>query len=264
MAGNSDGSGCDPRNDMKLDRDADNITFVGRMEVFGSEEGRRFLEQKYRPRIDALKEYFGSRYRDIRLLDIGIGYGMFLKALEDEGVEKIFGMDPFPKSIEIARQNTSAEIFEGDILDDHWPADIQGYDAITCMDVLEHLEDPSVFFHKVKEYLRDEGIVLVVTPNKSLPYMMRSMPLIGRKDPNPTHINVRRPAYWKRLAREQGFEILKQWKGEHLTHIRFVPRVLTPLFRILRLDHRRIPLVNAFEQSFCMVVRPAAPCRKEP
>lgn len=243
---------------MTLDRDKDNITFVGRMEFFGSEEGGRFLEQKYRPRIDALKEYFGSRFSGISFLDIGIGYGMFLKAVEEEGVKQLFGMDPFPKSIEIARQNTSAEIFEGDILDDQWPVEKQGYDAVTCMDVVEHLEDPSIFFHKVKEYMREGGIVLVTTPNKSIPYMMRSIPFIGRKDPNPTHINVRRPAYWRRLARENGFEILKEWRGEHLTHIRFIPRVLVPLFRIFHLDHRRIPIINALEQSFCMVLRPIA------
>ena len=234
------------------------------MDFFGSEEGGRFLEQKFRPRINALKEYFGPRFKEVKLLDIGIGYGMFLKAAEEEGIEKLFGMDPFPKSIEIARQNTSAEIFEGDILDDRWPVEQQGYDAVTCMDVVEHLEDPSVFFHKVKEYMRKDGIVLVTTPNKSFPYMMRSIPLIGRKDPNPTHINVRRPAYWRRLARENGFEVLEEWRGEHLTHIRFIPRVLMPLCRTLRIDHRRIPLLNAFEQSFCMVIKPVAPYRNAP
>jgi len=165
------------------------------MDFLGSEEGARFLEQKYRPRIDALKEYFGPRFTGIRFLDIGIGYGMFLKAVEKEGVEKLFGMDPFPNSIEIARGNTSAELFQGDILDDEWPVEREGYDAITCMDVVEHLENPALFFTKVKRYLRDGGIVLVTTPNKSLPYMMRSVPLVGFKDPNPTHINVRRPSY---------------------------------------------------------------------
>jgi 2-polyprenyl-3-methyl-5-hydroxy-6-metoxy-1,4-benzoquinol methylase len=166
-------------------------------------------------------------------------------------------MDPFPKSIEIAKQNTSAELLLGDILDEEWPLEEKGYDAITCMDVVEHLEDPAIFFDRVKRYLRPDGIVLVTTPNKGLPYMMRSIPLIGFKDPNPTHINVQRPAYWRRIARENGFEILKEWKGEYLTHIRLIPKILMLLCRILRLDHRRIPIVNAFEQSFCMVLKPA-------
>ena len=66
-------------------------------------------------------------------------------------------MDPFPKSIEIARLNTSAELFQGDILDDEWPVERRSYDAVTCMDVVEPLEDPSIFFRKVKGYLREGG-----------------------------------------------------------------------------------------------------------
>jgi 2-polyprenyl-3-methyl-5-hydroxy-6-metoxy-1,4-benzoquinol methylase len=254
---------------MTLERDKDNITFVWGMDFLGSDEGGRFLEQKYRPRIDALREYFGPRFAEIRLLDIGIGYGMFLKAAEEEGVKQVFGMDPFPKSIEIAKRNTSAEIFEGDILGDRWPVEKQGYDAVTCMDVLEHLEDPSFFFRRVKGCLREGGIVLVTTPNRALPYMMRSIPLVGFKDPNPTHINVRRPAYWRRLAIENGFEILKEWKGEYLTHIRFIPKVLMLLCRIFRIDHRKIPIVNSFEQSYCMVIKlrralPKSALKREP
>ena len=85
---------------------------------------------------------------------------------------------------------------------------------------------------------------------------MRSIPVVGFPDGNPTHVNVRHPRYWRRLAREHGFEIVEEWRGEYLTHIRFIPKVLMLLCKILRLDHRRIPIVNAFEQSYCMVIRP--------
>ena len=227
------------------------------MDQFESVQVRKFLDEKYRPRIGALERYFGRRFADIRLLDVGIGYGLFLRALEQAGLEHLFGMDPHPKSIEIARRNTSAELFEGNILDDPWPAEEQGYDAITCLDVVEHLEEPAEFFIKVKRYIRPRGVALVTTPNKGIPYLMRAIPIIGRKDPNPTHINVRAPRYWRRLAREHGYEIVEEWKGEHLTHVRFMPRVMTPFFRFLRIDHRRIPVINAFEQSYCMLIRPS-------
>jgi 2-polyprenyl-3-methyl-5-hydroxy-6-metoxy-1,4-benzoquinol methylase len=238
------------------DRDLDNITFLAGMDCLGSEHGRRFLEQKYRPRIDALKSYFGARFEEIRILDVGIGYGMFLQALEKEGVRNLYGMDPFAGSIEIARRNVSAEIVQGDITDEEWPVEKRFFDAVTCMDVLEHLKQPEIFFRRIKEYLGERGIVIVTTPNKGIPYMMRRIPIVGFRDPNLTHINVRRPRYWRRLAEENGFEIIESWKGEYLTHIRFVPKVLMLLCRLLKLDHRRIPIVNSFEQSFCMVIKP--------
>ena len=238
------------------DRDLENITYISGMDFLGSEEGRKFLEQKYRARIDALKDCFGERFNEMRLLDVGVGYGMFLGAVEAEGAKHLYGMDPFAKSIEIAAQNTSARLAEGDIHDERWPFEKYSFDAVTCLDVVEHLEEPAIFFSKVGEYLREGGVVIVTTPNKDIPYMMRRVPIFGFKDANPTHINVQRPAYWKRLARENGFEILKEWRGEYLTHIRLIPKVLMLLCRTLRLDHRRIPIVNAFEQSFCMVLKP--------
>jgi 2-polyprenyl-3-methyl-5-hydroxy-6-metoxy-1,4-benzoquinol methylase len=238
------------------ERDYENVTYISGMDFLGSEEGRRFLEQKYRPRIDFLMSFFGSRFQEIKLLDVGIGYGMFLQALEREGIRTLFGMDPFERSIEIARRNTAAELMRGDITDDMWPVREGFFDAVTCMDVVEHLERPEMFFQKVKRYLCGGGVVIVTTPNMEIPYMMRRIPLIGFKDSNPTHINVRRPSYWKRLAVENGFEIVKSWKGEYLTHIRFLPKVLMLLCKLLRLDHRTIPVINSFEQSFCMVLRP--------
>jgi SAM-dependent methyltransferase len=239
-----------------IERDEENITYLVEMDSLESEAGRKFLEHKYRPRIDALKSYFGERFKEIKVLDVGIGYGMFLRALGREGVRNLYGMDPFAGSIEIARRNVTAELVKGDITDEVWPVKKRFFDAVTCMDVVEHLERPEIFFSRVKDYLIERGIVIVTTPNKALPYMMRRIPFVGFEDPNITHVNVRRPGYWRRLAEENGYEILRSWKGEYLTHIRFVPKVLMMLCRLLRLDHRRVPIVNSFEQSFCMVIRP--------
>lgn len=239
-------------------RDDDNKTYLWDMENLCSPEGQKFLATKYSSRLEHLKNYFGERFTEIRLLDVGIGYGMFLKALEELGVRDLHGMDPFVKSMEISSRNTSATLVEGDITDENWPVEIGSFDAVTCLDVVEHLERPAVFFEKVKEYVREGGIVIVTTPNGQLPYRMRSIPLIGFKDRNPTHVNVHPPKYWRRLALKNGFEILTEWKGEYLTHIRLIPKVLMFLCRLLRLDHRRIPFVNSFEQSYGMILRPAS------
>lgn len=241
---------------IHMKRDEQNITFTHSIETLYSERGLRFQREKYLPKIEYLKDHFGKRFHEIRLADIGVGYGVFLHLLENEyGLRHLYGMDPFPDSIEIAARYTSARIERGDITDEEWPLEKGFFDVITCFDVVEHLPDPGVFFDRVGAYLADGGLVVVTTPNKDLPYRMRAIPLIGFPDTNPTHINVRKSRYWRELAVRHGFEILAVWKGEHLTHIRLVPKVLTALCTLLRLDHRRLPLVNAFEQSFCMVLR---------
>ncbi|MBN2185822.1 MAG: class I SAM-dependent methyltransferase [Candidatus Krumholzibacteriota bacterium] len=238
-----------------MDRDSENPTYIHTTETLWSESGKKYQFEKYRPKIEFLKSHFGGRFSDIRILDVGVGYGVFLHFLEKEyGLNRLFGMDPFPRSIEIAKNYSSAEIYKGDIRDEPWPVGSGLFDVISSFDVVEHLEDPGGFFRKAGKYLADGGLIIVTTPNKSFPYRMRSVPGFGIRDTNPTHINVNPPRYWKRLARENGFEIVKAWKGEHLAHTRIFPRLFRNLCGVLGLDHRKIPLINSFEQSFCMVL----------
>lgn len=238
-----------------MERDRDNITFTHSIETLYSARGLAYQREKYIPKIDLLRERFGDRFGGLAVLDIGVGYGVFLHLLEHEfGLTRLAGMDPFPGSIEKARRYTSADIRGGDITDETWPFDPGAFDVVTCFDVVEHLGDPAVFFSRVKPYLATGGAVVVTTPNRDLPYRMRSIPLVGFPDTNPTHINVHGASYWRRMALENGFRVVASWKGEHLTHIRLVPKVLADLCRLLRLDHRRIPIVRAFEQSFCMIL----------
>ncbi|MBN2070022.1 MAG: class I SAM-dependent methyltransferase [Candidatus Krumholzibacteriota bacterium] len=238
-----------------MDRDSENRTYIHTTDTLWSESGLKYQREKYRPKIEFIRDYFGERFKDLRLLDVGVGYGVFLHLMEKEyDLADLSGMDPFPRSIEIAGKYTSATIYNGDIRDKRWPVGERPFDVITSFDVVEHLEDPSVFFRKVREYLSDGGLVVVTTPNKGFPYIMRSIPGFGIRDANPTHINVKPPRYWKRLARDNGLRIVKAWKGEHLTHTRIFPRLFRNLCRAAGLDHRNIPLVNSFEQSFCLIL----------
>jgi SAM-dependent methyltransferase len=245
-------------------RDPENLTYDHTIDTLCSEGGYRFQREKYAPKLEFLKSRFGERFPEIALLDVGVGYGIFLKiASEDYGLRNIRGMDPYPQSIEIAKTMTEAPIDRGSIFDERWPFAEGCFDVITCFDVLEHIERPAAFLEKAKSYLRPEGLVVFTTPNKGLPYRMRSIPLIGFPDTNPTHINVHPPAYWKRLVADTGYDIVAFWKGEHLAHVRCMPKVIRALCAALRLDHRKIPLVNAFEQSIVIVAHPAHRRRRE-
>jgi SAM-dependent methyltransferase len=241
-----------------MKHDAENPTYDHTLDTLCSEAGYKFQREKYGPKLSFMRDYFGERFPSIALLDVGVGYGVFLKiAAEDFGLRNLRGMDPYPNSIEIAKTMTPARIERGSLFDETWPFEERSFDAITCFDVLEHVERPEAFFANARRYLKSGGIVVISTPNKGLPYRMRSIPVIGFPDTNPTHINVQPPPYWKNLAARNGYEIVASWKGEYLTHIRLVPKILAALCRALRIDAREVPLVNSFEQAFVMVARPA-------
>ena len=240
-----------------MKRDPENPTYDHTLDTLCSESGYRFQREKYGPKLAFMKRHFGERFPSVALLDVGVGYGVFLKiAGEDFGLRNLHGMDPYPNSIEIAKQMTPARIERGNLLDEKWPFEERSFDVITCFDVLEHLEKPDEFFVNARRYLKFDGMVVISTPNKELPYRMRSIPLIGFPDTNPTHVNVQPPSYWKALAARNGYEVVASWKGEYLTHIRLVPKILAALCAALRIDARKVPFVNSFEQAFVMVARP--------
>jgi len=240
-------------------RDPYNLTYSHRISSVYDESGNvlPFHQQKYIPITDYILQYFkeiGKNSRNVRILDVGIGYGAFLKLCEDTGFRELYGMDPFPISIKIAKRYTSADLRVGKIEDLPWPFEENYFDVITCLDVVEHLQYPEIFFENVKKYIVENGIIIVRTPNGELPYLMRKLPIIGIRDNNPTHINVHDPKYWKNLAERHGFKIIKDWKGEHLTHIKGM-NYIDRLCRKMKIDHRKIPLLNKFEQAYIMILR---------
>lgn len=235
-------------------KDPENSTYTVELNEIFSSDGLNYHLEKYLPKIEIIRSHISDN-KDTTLLDIGVGYGGFLKILEDELSIRTFGLDPYEKSIEISLQNCNADIRKGQIEDKIWPFDFK-FDIITCFDVIEHLEDPDVFFKHVKKYIKEDGIIIATTPLKSIAYNMRSIPIIGIPDTNPTHINVHPPSYWNKLAIQNQFEISKNWRGEHLTHIKWIPGLLKRIAKLCNLDHRNIPFVNTFEQAYNMVLKP--------
>jgi len=136
-----------------INEDKTNITFSHTVSSLYSKEGSKFQEKKYLPKIEFILKYFKQNSDKIFLLDIGVGYGFLLYLLEQKfGFKHLFGMDPFSESIKIAKNFTSADIRKGKIEINPWPFDDVKFDVITCLDVLEHLKNPEIFFINVRKY----------------------------------------------------------------------------------------------------------------
>lgn len=240
-------------------RDPANPTYVhDTASLFGAEgDVSPYQRQKFDPLLDAIETQAWPREPGrLSLLDVGVGYGAFLRLCEERGFARLSGMDPFPDSIRLAARHTGARLEQGDAAEPDWPFEAAEFDVITCLDVVEHLEEPRVFFDNARRYLAPEGLLVVRTPNGQLPYRMRRVPLLGIPDPNPTHINVHPPERWRELAAETDWKVVEDWRGEHLTHLRLLPRALALGCRLLDIDHRRVPGLAALEQAYVMLLRP--------
>lgn len=128
-------------------------------------------EQRMNSVVQALKEY-GAR----RVIDLGCGEGRLLRLLlEHREFEQITGVDVAPGVLEKAhdrlrldrmpeKKRARIQLLQGSLVyrDDR----LKGYDAATCIEVIEHLDPPRIpaFERTLFEQARP-GLVIVTTPN---------------------------------------------------------------------------------------------------
>ncbi len=116
------------------------------------------------------------------VLDIGCGEGLTAKVLRERfgsGV-KLTGIDISQRAAELAKDRYD----EGHVLDisDEDPAELLGsvrFDAITCLEVIEHLFNPKAALAKMHALLKPGGSLIISFPNFAH-YRDRLKCLLGR------------------------------------------------------------------------------------
>jgi 2-polyprenyl-3-methyl-5-hydroxy-6-metoxy-1,4-benzoquinol methylase len=128
----------------------------------------------YRHILDLLDGYkkHGS------LLDLGCGCGFFLKEAGERGWQ-VTGVDPSQKSIAYARSLVGDTVICGTL--DDVPTD-RRFDAITLINVLDHMVDACRQLQKVHDLLAPEGILYLRFPNGSFhSFVMRLSLMLSAK-----------------------------------------------------------------------------------
>jgi 2-polyprenyl-3-methyl-5-hydroxy-6-metoxy-1,4-benzoquinol methylase len=97
-----------------------------------------------------------------RLLDVGCDTGLFLEcAREQFGIVPV-GVDVAERSVRVAAV-AAIEVHRSTLEDA--PTDLQGFRAITAIDILEHVTDPLGFLCAARNRLAPGGALYLETPN---------------------------------------------------------------------------------------------------
>jgi 2-polyprenyl-3-methyl-5-hydroxy-6-metoxy-1,4-benzoquinol methylase len=96
-----------------------------------------------------------------RLLDIGCSSGALLQSAMTHGFDAE-GVEPAAQAAEFAK-STGLKVFHGYLEEAHFPA--SSFDAVTLMEVIEHLPDPSALLREVWRILKPNGVLVVGTGN---------------------------------------------------------------------------------------------------
>jgi 2-polyprenyl-3-methyl-5-hydroxy-6-metoxy-1,4-benzoquinol methylase len=98
-----------------------------------------------------------------RLLDLGCAVGVFLALAKEAGWE-VCGVDISEYAVSCAKERCEAEVHAGELTKIGFPN--ASFDVITMWDVVEHFQHPKTTLGEVHRILKDDGIILLDTPNE--------------------------------------------------------------------------------------------------
>lgn len=110
-----------------------------------------------------------------RVLDVGCGGGLLSEAMAREGAS-VLGLDLSPELVDIAKLHRLESKQGGAVLDlDYRVQPVEAladaepgtFDAVTCMEMLEHVPDPASVIEACARLLRPGGTLFVSTLNRT-------------------------------------------------------------------------------------------------
>lgn len=123
-----------------------------------------FLHSKTRLFRDGLKKLKKIKPEGGRLLDIGCGYGYFMKAASENGWI-CEGIEISPNAVKYCRDGLGLKVYDSPLSELNLAA--AGYDAVTMWGVLDLLFDPFADIARVGDILKSGGALLIRVNNYS-------------------------------------------------------------------------------------------------
>ncbi|MBB2485721.1 bifunctional 2-polyprenyl-6-hydroxyphenol methylase/3-demethylubiquinol 3-O-methyltransferase UbiG [Mitsuaria sp. WAJ17] len=152
----------------------------------------------------------------LKVLDVGCGGGILTDSLARKGAEAL-GIDLATKALRVAQlhameagtPNVSYQEIAVEALAEQRPGE---FDAVTCMEMLEHVPDPASVVKALATLVKPGGWVFMSTLNRNFKSFL--LAIVGAEYvlkmlPAGTHEYARfiKPAELARMAREAGLEL---------------------------------------------------------
>jgi 2-polyprenyl-3-methyl-5-hydroxy-6-metoxy-1,4-benzoquinol methylase len=164
-----------------------------------------------------------------KVLDIGCCTGGLLAEARIRGWD-VFGLDPSLWACQTAKRFHSLDIHNGTT--DNFKNKSVRFDAITLLDVLEHVDNPKKLMLQINSLLKNDGVFCIVTPD----FGSITARLLGLKwwGIRLAHLSYFRKQDLVRLIQDTGFRIIKQ-----KTYIRY--------FSLYYILVRLVPIIEKYK-----------------
>jgi 2-polyprenyl-3-methyl-5-hydroxy-6-metoxy-1,4-benzoquinol methylase len=182
-------------------------------------------------RLDLIKRYKNKG----KILDVGCATGFFLEGARDAGFMP-FGVEFSDYSSKIAKEKFGEDaIFHGIV--EESPFAERSFDVIAMSDLLEHVRNPHAVLEKIQALLKDDGIVMIMTPDTDslTRWLMRGRWVHYKLE----HLFYFNGKSMRRLADRHGLQVLRQESARKALNITYFHRqfevyrhwLLTPFIR---------------------------------
>jgi len=164
-------------------------------------------------RLDWIAQH--ARLEGAAVLDVGCGGGILAEAMARRGA-KVTGIDLSEKALKVAQlhllESRLAVDYENVSVEDYAAAHAGKFDAVTCMELLEHVPEPGAMAAACARLVRPGGQVFFSTINrnpKSYLFAVVGAEYVLGLLPKGTHDYLRfiKPSELSRWCREAGLRI---------------------------------------------------------
>jgi 2-polyprenyl-3-methyl-5-hydroxy-6-metoxy-1,4-benzoquinol methylase len=102
--------------------------------------------------------------KDKTILEIGSGYGWFVEKMRADGY-LVEGIELNDEKCSLANKRAKIQLQNINILRDDISYNIGKFDAICMFQVFEHILNPVMFLQKIREFVKEGGVIIIEVPN---------------------------------------------------------------------------------------------------
>lgn len=120
---------------------------------------QRYVYLNFENKLEQIERRIGHHGK---ILDVGCSFGFFLDAARQQGWS-VEGVDISPYAASYVRSHFNLSVQNAAVTETEYPS--QSFDVITMWEVIEHLPNPIRALQHLSGFLKDNGLIVLGTPN---------------------------------------------------------------------------------------------------